>query len=300
MRSLSLSPWHLVAVAGAALALLWLYLPVLASLFDRWTHDPQYSHGYLVPAFSAYLLWSRRGQLAGADLRPSWWGLVLLVASLGISLTGTYLTIDWLQGVSLLGCLGGLFVLGGGWPALRWAWPGIGFLMFMIPLPFRLQHALGGPLQRFGTVCATFVLQTLGFAAFSEGNIITLGEGVRIGVVEACSGLSMLMIFFALSTAVAILLPRAILADRIVIVLSAIPIALFANLTRIIVTAVLHKTVGSHFANIVFHDLAGWLMMPLALILMWLELRAIAWVLVEPAPVVPRPMRMRRLTPQRV
>jgi exosortase/archaeosortase family protein len=142
------------------------------------------------------------------------------------------------------------------------------------------------------------MLQLLGFAAFSEGNIITIGEDVRIGVVEACNGLSMLMIFFALCTAVALFLRRP-LADRIAIVLSAIPIALVANLTRIIVTAVLHKTVGGHLANLVFHDLAGWLMMPLALGVLWLELRLMSWVLIEPQVDKPLGVRFGRMAPHK-
>src|SRR5207244_4033561 len=100
------------------------------------------------------------------------------------------------------------------------------------------------------TICSTFALQTLGLPALAEGNVILLNE-VEIGIVEACSGLRMLVIFFALSTAVA-LLSRRPLTDRVAIVVSAIPIALLSNLLRIIVTGVLHETVGSEIANAVF------------------------------------------------
>ena len=71
--------------------------------------------------------------------------------------------------------------------------------------------------------------------------------------------------------------------DKAAICLSAIPIALAANVTRITVTGILHKTVGSRLADLVFHDLAGWLMMPLALAILWAELRLLAWVLVPVA-----------------
>ena len=128
------------------------------------------------------------------------------------------------------------------------------------------------------TVAGTWLLQTLGFSAFAEGNVIRLGE-VRIGVVEACSGLSMLLVFFALATA-AILVTRRPLLDRILIVASAIPIAIGSNVVRITVTAILYKTAGSRIADLVFHDLAGWLMMPLALGFLWAELRLLSWVLV--------------------
>src|SRR5207253_599308 len=95
----------------------------------------------------------------------------------------------------------------GGWRALHWARPSLAFLLFMIPLPYRVEVALAQPLQRVATVSSTYVLQTLGFMSFSEGNVIRLGE-TRIGVVEACSGLSMLLIFFALATAVCLVVKR--------------------------------------------------------------------------------------------
>jgi hypothetical protein len=70
----------------------------------------------------------------------------------------------------------------------------------------------------------------------------------------------------------------------LLIVLSAIPIALIANVLRITVTAVLHNQVGGRIADVVFHDLAGWFMMPVALSLLWVEFRVLNLVLVEPAP----------------
>ena len=90
---------------------------------------------------------------------------------------------------------------------------------------------------------------------------------------SACS-----LIFFALSTAVVIVIRRP-WYEKVLILLSAIPIALIVNIIRITVTGVMHKTVGHEIADRVFHDLAGWLMMPLALALVWLELRLFGWVL---------------------
>lgn len=275
------SPAEVVGVAGATAALLWVYWPTLGELAHRWGHDSQYSHGYLVPLFALYLLWARRG-LAPAGFAPRWWGLPLLLAALALRLAGTALFLPWLAEASLLPCLAGLFALAGGWRALRWAWPAIAFLAFMVPLPYRLEVALAHPLQRVATLASTYALQTLGLGACADGNVIRMGE-VRMGVVEACSGLAMLVIFFALSTAVALVVRRPLL-DKVLIFLSALPIALIANVLRITVTGVLHRTAGSYLANLVFHDLAGWLMMPLALGLLWLELRLLAVVLIARRP----------------
>jgi exosortase len=125
-------------------------------------------------------------------------------------------------------------------------------------------------------------LQTVGLPAVSEGNIILIDD-LRIGVVEACSGLGMLMTFFALSTAVA-LMARRPLWERLMLIVSAVPIGVCINVVRITATGILHRTVGSNVANAVFHDLAGWLMMPLALLLLWLEMRYLARLLPTTAP----------------
>jgi exosortase len=191
-----------------------------------------------------------------------------------------YLYMDWLDAASLLACLAGLTLLLGGKRALIWAWPAIAFLGFMIPLPFKLQVALAQPLQRVATLASTYALQTVGLSALSEGNVILINE-TRIGVVEACGGLSMLVIFFALSTAFCFFVDRP-LWQKLVLVASAVPIALIANITRITVTGVMHETVGHKAADLVFHDLAGWLMMPFALALLWLELKALGRFFVVP------------------
>jgi exosortase/archaeosortase family protein len=109
-----------------------------------------------------------------------------------------------------------------------------------------------------------------------------MGE-VHIGIVEACNGLSMMVLFFALAVAVAIVIRRSWI-ERFIVVASAIPVAVVSNIVRITVTGVLHKTAGSDLADRVFHDLAGWLMMPLALTLLWAELRVLSWVLVPAGP----------------
>lgn len=278
----------MLAPLAIGAALLWAYWPSLAGMAGRWADDPRYSHGYLVVAFSAVLLVLRREQLTSIRPCPSWWGVALIAAGSGLRLLGTYVYFDWLDGVSLVPCLAGLCALVWGRGALRVAAPAIAFLAFMVPLPFRLEQALGGPLQQVATLISTSTLQTLGLSAVSEGNTIVM-EHARIGVVEACSGLSMMILFFALATGVAMLIQRP-LVDRLLIVASAAPIAVVANIARITVTGVLHETVGERVANIVFHDLAGWLMMPLGLTLLGLELQLLAWLFIEPTPERPIPI----------
>jgi exosortase len=250
---------------------LWAYWPTLLGLARRWSEDPQYSHGYIVPAIALLLLWHRRERFPAAGGHIWWWGLIPLLVGTGLRLAAAWLRIDWLDAVSMLVSISGVCALLGGPPLLLWAWPAAVLLCFMLPLPYRAEVALAQPLQRIATVASTYALQTIGFPAVAEGNIIVI-DNLRIGVLEACSGLGMLMTFFALSTAFALMVQRPVL-DRLILTVSAIPIGVCVNVIRITVTGVLHKTVGSAIANAVFHDLAGWLMMPVALGLLWLEMR---------------------------
>jgi exosortase len=273
-------------LAGLVLICAWAYLPTLAAMAQKWINDPQYSHGYLVPVFSLYLLWQRGARLAKAHWAIDWRGLPLILTGMLLRFAGAYIYFDWLDAVSLLPTLAGICVLFGGRPALSWAWPAIAFLLFMVPLPYRLETALGQPLQRLATIGSTYVLQTLGLPALAEGNVILLGSG-PIGVAQACSGLSMMLIFFALSTALVVVVPRPRL-DKAIVVLSSLPIAVLVNVARIAATGVAQEYFGPQVAHAIFHDAAGGLMMPLALGLLGMELWLLSRLLPETE--APRPL----------
>jgi exosortase len=277
----------LIGLAGLGLTLAWAYWPVLAAMADKWQTEEQYSHGYLVPAFALLLLWFRRDRLADGPAEPCWWGLAFLGAGALLLLAGGRYYYDWFEAISLLPCLAGFCLLLGGWRALAWAWPAVGFLGFMMPLPHRVETALSQPLRRFATQASTYALQTLGFPALAEGNVIVLND-VRIGVVEACNGLSMLLVFIALAAGVVLVIRRA-WWEKVCLLASAIPIALAANVVRLTVTGVLHDLVGNEAGN-AFHDWGGWVMMPLALGLLWLELWLLARLFIPVA--APRPVAL--------
>src|SRR4029077_13028291 len=167
--------------------LLWVLWPVLAAMTDRWARDPRYAHGYFVPIFALALLWLRRARLAGVKPSPSTWGLAFVGLGAAVQLAGGYYRLGTLEGLALVPYLGGVCLLVGGWRVLGWAGPAIGFLAFMVPLPWRGENALRPPLQSIAPIASTYLLQTFGFMAFAEGFVIQLNDA-RIGVVEACSG----------------------------------------------------------------------------------------------------------------
>jgi exosortase len=301
-RPRSLSPVMALVIPTAGLV--WAFWTTFADLAHVWKINPQYSHGWLVPLFAAILLYARRNRLDVAAFTPSVWGLPLLALGLGLRLVGAYYYYAWLDPISLLPTLFGVGMVVGGRAFARWAWPAVLFLAFMVPLPYRVAIALSGPLQHLATVVSTFFMQVLGLPALAEGNVILLNDQ-RINIVEACSGLSMLVVFVALSAAMAIIVTRP-LVDRLILLVSAVPIAVTANVIRITVTGVLYETVNGATAHAFFHDVAGLLMMPFALGLLWVELKVLDRLFVAvPAgalrnpmprtPVAPRPPRARQV-----
>ncbi len=273
----SIRKTHLVMgllLAVLALAMGWAYRPTFVELDRRWTTEPLYSHGYIIPIVALVILWTRRAVIQTAETQPSAWGIPFILLGAAMRLGGDYFYMTAPDRFSLLPILIGICLVLGGRQSLRWAWPAIAYLLFMLPLPGRFPDMLSSSLQSLATSASTNVLQTLGFPAQSEGNIIILSQ-VELGVVEACSGIRMLVVFCAISTAVAIIIPRS-LPQRILILLNAIPLALVCNVSRIVLTGVLYETVSDKAAELLFHDMAGLFMCILAAILLWIELQILS------------------------
>jgi exosortase len=257
-------------IAGLVGLLAWAYLPMLRVFFDKWVNDPQYSHGFLVPFFSAYLLWKS----APCKLLPRpVLGGVLLVLAVGMRLAAGTLLFHQLDAASLLIALCAIVLAFGGWPLLKRTGPAIGFLIFMVPLPYELERNVGQPLKNAATVSSTYLLQTFGQPAIRDGNLILIDE-VRLGVVDACSGLKMMVTFAAFSVG-GVLLMRRSRFEKLMVLLGIVPIAIAANVLRITATGLAYVSLTDHNALEFCHDLFGWLMMPVGLALLGLEV----WVL---------------------
>lgn len=199
-------------------------IPAWSWMYRLWTTNPDNSHGLLVPAFSAWLLWHRRNLMkfpvASVSRLAIVSGTALILAGIVCRLTGIYTRTITLEALSILPCCGGLILILFGWEGVRWSWPAVAFLIFMIPLPGMIGGALSGSLQSLATITSTFTLQTLGIPAISEGNVIWLTEK-PLGVAQACSGLRMMTSFFALAAGVAIVIERP-LWEKCLIILSTI------------------------------------------------------------------------------
>jgi exosortase len=262
-----------ILFGGLTALLIAAYWNMLAFTATYWNKD-MYSHGYIIPAFAAYLFWIRKRALVDAEPMDRWVGVGIIAASLAARIYAAYTDVNALDRVSFIAALLGASLIVGGRSMLRWAGPAILFLLFMYPLPYFLERGLLMKLQSYASIVSTYVLQTLGVSASRMGNVITIDTLTKpLQVAEACSGLRMLTIFGAMSVALVMIVERP-WWDKLVILLSAIPIALVSNVIRIVTTGLLNLAFGQEkgWLDHIIHDWAGLAMMPIGLGLLWIEL----------------------------
>jgi len=261
----------------------WVYWPTLSELYDTWSNNPEYSHGMLVPFFALFLLYKRAALPTIATASWPVIGFGTLILAIAMRLAGSATSFLPLEGLSFILCLAALALLAGGRAALGRHWPPIVFLLFMIPLPYEASRLMGAELQRVGTIASTFLLRCCGQPAIAEGNRILISD-VTLNVVEACSGLRMLVTFFAFAVAAALLIERHWIVKALVLG-SAIPIALATNVLRITATGLahvwLHDSPSKGRVLEVIHDFNGWMMMPVGLTFLLLELWLFKHLLIE-------------------
>jgi len=265
------TPWYIIGGLGAVV--LYAYWNTLVFMSSVWV-SAQYSHGFLIPIFTGVLIAMRREPFEPVPTSVRWAGVGIVVAGIAMRLFASYHHLNTPDMLSIIPVLAGVFVIGGGWSALRWAGAPLAFLVFMVPLPTAVERGLLNPLQHVATNVSTYTMQTMGLDAWNEGNKIVIGDNFPLNVEEQCSGLRMATIFLALAVAMSMIIERPWWQKTLIIV-SAIPIALLVNVIRIVITALLFMVLGqeSEFAKTFFHDLAGWFMIPIALGLMYLEIQ---------------------------
>jgi exosortase len=253
---------------GAVLVavLLALYTRVLIPLVRQWWTDPDYSHGFLVPLLSAYLIWQRRDKLAEVARKPSNWGLVVVLGSLGLYFLGSLGAELFLTRISIIGTICGLIAYFSGWKLLRaMAFP-LAFLLFAIPIPVIIYNEIVFPLQFIASQFATSCLEMLNlFPIMREGNVLIM-PGMRLEVVEACSGIRSLMSLLALAAGYGYLAEKSV-AVRWFLFLAMVPLAIVSNGTRVMITALMTNYIGPQAAEGFMHEFSGWVIFVVATVL---------------------------------
>jgi exosortase len=254
-----------LAIAGAlAAAIFWIYGGVLASLVRQWASDDNYSHGFFVVPLALYFAWERRDRLRDAPLRPSFLGLLLLTFSLLVLLAGRLGAELFLTRVSLIGVLGGTILFVWGRTHFRvLAFP-LAFLILMIPLPAIIFNQIAFPLQLLASRAGETVLSVAGIPVLREGNVLQLPSR-SLEVAEACSGIRSLVSLVTLAIVLGYFTERRA-GRRVLIALSAIPIAILANAARVAGTGLASELVSPAAAEGFFHTFSGWLMFVVAFV----------------------------------
>jgi exosortase len=239
----------------------------LGNFYYAWTTDDNYSHGFLVPLLSLYFA----SQVIQRGTVPIRSGVGVGCTLLGLALFGRLISIPlpipFVGNLALLIGLAGIFALLLGTTALKRYWFVFFFLVFMVPLPIAMYSRIASPLQLLASRLASTVMNSTGVPVLCEGNRMTLPGGVQMFVAEACSGMRQMTGFLALTAAVAYLSPRPGWY-RSIVILSALPIALTANIARIVMTGYIMHFVNPQYASGTYHTLEGIIMMGFGLLLL--------------------------------
>jgi len=260
-----------IAIAAAVA----LYLPILYYMVLHWSEVEDYSHGFLIVPLAAYFAWERRAALRNAPIAPSWLGIApLLLGSLALAI-GRLGTENMNMRVSFVLTLIGLVLLLLGRSVFRiLAFPLL-FLFLMIPLPQSLVNVVTFPLKLVAADFAVNILYWLNIPALREGNIIHLAT-TSLFVADACSGLRSVMALITLGVVFAYFFRKSLL-ERLVIVLSAIPIAILVNALRVALTGILTHYFGESVARGWIHETQGLFTFVIAFFMLLIE----AWTLAK-------------------
>ncbi|MDD5763411.1 MAG: exosortase/archaeosortase family protein [bacterium] len=234
-----------------------LYLTVIPGMVGDWWNDPNFSHGFLVPVFSAYLIWERRESLELFPERDtSTVGVFFVIAAMAMIVVGKAGGEYFTMRSSLVVLILGLFriVLGRG--GFRKCLFPLAFLLFMVPIPYILYDAIAFPLKMIASWFGENSLNLIGVPVFRDGNIIHL-PNIQLEVADACSGIRSLMSLMALAAAASYFLELGLFSGGVLLA-SAVPISVATNSFRIFLTGILSYRFGQKAAEGFFHEFSGW------------------------------------------
>ena len=257
----------LSALGGLVLLACAVYYQISLGLYADWTNDPNYSHGLLVPLISAYFVWQKKEELSSLSIRPANTGLAIILFGLCVLVAGVAAQEYFTQRSSMVFFIGGVVLFLLGWEWLKALLLPIGFLFFMVPLPYIIYDAIAFPLKLFVAKFSVIALKLMNVIVLREGNIIMFPH-ITLEVADACSGLRSLMSLLCLGVALAVVSQKRKPAMFLLVFL-AIPIAVITNMIRVIGTGFLAQYYGAAAAEGFFHEFAGMGVFILAMVMLF-------------------------------
>lgn len=240
-----------------------LYFPFIITMVQDWNTNANYSHGYLIPLITGYMIYNMRRELQGVEISPSNLGLPLIVLGLAQLVVARIGSEYFLQRTSMIVVFFGLSLFLVGKDFTKKVSIPVIYLIFMIPIPAIIWNKVAFPMQLFASGITEWVIQVMGIPVFREGNILHLAE-TSLEVADACSGIRSLVSMLALSGAFAYLSELSRLKQWLLF-LSAAPIAILINIIRLTLTAGLASRFGEKVAQGFMHEFSGWLIFLLGL-----------------------------------
>lgn len=249
-----------------------IYIPTQLWMWDRWfAADSYYSHGILIPFVSAYLIWQKRTELAKTQKARSGWGLPLILMGMLAHAFGSLMRVYFISGFSMLLVLVGLILFLYGSQVFKKIMFPVLFLAFMIPVPMVLVTSISFKMKIFAAKIAATVLNNSGIPAVRDGSLIRMRHA-QVVVDDVCSGLRSLISLLALGSIFAYWM-KSTMGRRLVLFLTAIPIAIITNVMRVVFLSYVAEIWGVEIASGVLHDVSGFLVFALAFVLLYVMVR---------------------------
>jgi exosortase D (VPLPA-CTERM-specific) len=255
--------WYLIAVGLLLCGLYWKVVPLMA---QQWYLDENYSHGFIVPLIAGYFLYTRWSELKETPVTRCNAGIALVLYGIFQLMLGWLGTEYFSMRSSLVVTLAGLVLFLFGTKVFRITLLSLCYLFFMIPIPYIIYDAVAFPLKIFVTKVSVATLKAIGIVVMREGNIIMF-PALTLEVADACSGIRSLISLLALAVAYAFYVRTSPLR-RLILICSAVPIAIFTNSLRVIVTGILAQHWGAKAAEGFFHEFAGMVVFALAMVML--------------------------------
>jgi exosortase len=238
-----------------AVLLIVMYIPVLYELVINWYQDPNYSHGFLVPFISGFLIWRKRRELSRIEVSRDNLGLVIIAVGMVFFILGNAASEYFTARFSLVVAIFGLVLHQFGRRMIRRTWFELVFLCFMIPIPYVIYFSATFPMQLLASKVSVTMLDIIGMPALRQGNIIHLPEQ-SLEVAEACSGLRSIISLLAMGAIYAYLSQKHFWG-KVVLFLITIPIAVLGNIFRVFITSIIVYTLDINVTDEPMHSMMG-------------------------------------------
>ena len=264
--------WIIGALVVAAVAAFW---PAWLDIYLQAAKRTDNGYIFLVPFVAGYLVWLRRTRMRFVPRRPSLTALPVVAAAVLLAWWGEQTDTRAAVHLGAIVALAACAVAMAGLEVVRQFFPAFLALLFLIPVPAEVRKWLAAPLQALAVSVTQEVLDILGVATERAGNSIQI-SGRSIFVGEACDGMRMVfalaLTFFAFVFSVPLRLNA-----RIALLAAAPLIAIVCNVVRLVPTALAYAYASAADAEY-FHDIAGWLMLPLAIAMLFGLIRFMRWL----------------------